>query len=280
MSEASIFNIQRYSLHDGGGIRTIVFFKGCHCSCPWCCNPESLNIRPQQFMKESLCMNCSKKVEGICKTNIDDCPTGAKSQVGEWKRIEDIFEVIKRDRTFYETSGGGVTLSGGEVLLQEECAIELLKMCKAQHIHTAIESTLSLPIKYIAELVANVDVFLVDFKIMDKTKSHQVLHLDVDQMQQNVEAIMRLGAKVIARIPLIPTYTSIESNLNAIILELTRLHIQEVHILPFHQLGASKYKSIDKQYACTSLRPHTEQEISEIKELFESHGFIVNVHGA
>lgn len=280
MMEACIFNIQRYSLHDGGGIRTIVFFKGCHCQCPWCCNPESLQITPQVFYKEILCMNCTKKVDGKCYNKVEDCPTGAKSIVGEMKSIDSIMDIVKRDRVFYETSKGGVTLSGGEVLLQQEVALQLLEQCKNEHIHTAIESTLSLEIQNIERLVALVDVFLVDFKIMDEKKSKDILHLDVQRMISNVREIRKLNGHVVARIPLIPSYTSDSDNLTQIMKQLKELDIKEVHILPFHQLGANKYKSIEHAYTCENLKALSDDEVETIKQLFMKQGFHTNVHGA
>lgn len=280
MKEACIFNMQRYSLHDGGGIRTIVFFKGCHCCCPWCCNPESLDVKPQELYKEILCMHCSKKINGKCLTPAIDCPTGAKEIVGKMQTVEEVFDIVQRDRTFYETSGGGVTLSGGEFLLQLDFAIDLLNMCKQQHIHTAVESTMSLPVQRMKELVDNVDRFLIDFKIMDINKSKEILHLDVEMMLYNVKEILRLGGRVIPRIPLIPQYTTTPENLQQVIKVLKELHLKEVHLLPFHQLGASKYKAIDKTYACENIAILTDEEVHEIELLFQQQGFQTNVHGA
>lgn len=280
MREACIFNIQRYSLHDGGGIRTIVFFKGCCCTCPWCCNPESLSLQPQLFYKQSQCINCSNKVDGICSTDVEHCPTGAKEMVGEIKSVEEVFDIVKRDQVFYDTSGGGVTLSGGEFLLQQDFALELLRMCKEEGIHTAVETTLSLQIKEMEELVSLVDVFLVDFKIMEPKQSKEILHLDVEKMKENVKEIQRLHGHVIARVPLIPTYTATKDNLLAIIDVLKALQLKEIHLLPFHQLGSSKYRSIGTKYVCEALPILQDQEVKDIETMFKHHGFQTNVHGA
>lgn len=277
--KACIFNIQRYSLHDGGGIRTIVFFKGCPFTCPWCCNPESLSTKPQLFYKKVLCMNCTKKVNGLCPTDPEDCPTGAKEMIGKMQTVEEVFDIVKRDYPFYETSGGGVTLSGGECLMQIDFAIELLKMCKDNHIHTAIETTMALPVKRLKALVELVDVFLIDFKIMDPEKSKKTLNLDVSTTLNNVQLILDMGGKIIPRIPLIPTYTATDENLQAIIAILKEKHLKEVHLLPFHQLGENKYKAIQKEYACEALKPLSDEEVERIELLFISEGFKTVIHG-
>lgn len=277
--KACIFNIQRYSLHDGGGIRTIVFFKGCPFHCPWCCNPESLSNTPQLFFKESLCMNCSKKTNGLCATSPEDCPTGAKEIVGKMQSVEEVFNIVNRDYAFYESSQGGVTLSGGEFLLQQAFAIKLLEKCKANHIHTAVESTMALPVKNMDTLTKLVDVFLVDFKIMDEKESKKILNLDVKIMLDNVQSILDHGGKVIPRIPLIPTYTTTTENLTKIMQILEAKHLKEVHLLPFHQLGESKYHSIQKEYQCSDLKPLHDEEAEQIETMFIKAGFKTVLHG-
>ncbi len=279
MMNACIFNIQRYSLHDGGGIRTIVFFKGCPFTCPWCCNPESLSTKPQIFYKEILCMNCSKKINGKCNTDPEDCPTGAKEMIGKTYTIEEVYDIVKRDIPFYESSGGGVTLSGGEFLMQQDFALSLLKKCKENNIHTAVESTLALPIKDIDALSQCVDKFLIDFKIMDPQKSKEILHLNVEQMKSNVGALLEKGCTVIPRIPLIPEYTATKENLIAIVETIQQFHLKEVHLLPFHQLGEGKYKSIDKEYQCAHLKTFRDEEIEEIDQYFKASGLNSVIHG-
>lgn len=279
INKACIFNIQRYSLHDGGGIRTIVFFKGCPFTCPWCCNPESLSMKPQLFYKEILCMNCSMKINGMCTTLPEDCPTGAKEIIGKMQSVDEVYDIVKRDYAFYESSGGGVTLSGGEFLLQIDFAIELLKKCKTNNIHTAVESTLALNVPRLKELVDLVDIFLIDFKIMDEIKSKSILNLDINTMLENVQSIIDNGGKVIPRIPLIPTYTATNENIEAIINQLKKMNLKEIHLLPFHQLGEGKYKSIQKEYTCEKLKPLSDEEVELIQERFRNEGFKSVIHG-
>lgn len=269
MMEATIFNIQRYSIHDGGGIRSIVFFKGCPFSCPWCCNPESLSPQPQEFYKKSLCMNCSLKIDGRCQTLPEDCPTGAKSIIGKKMSIDKILDIVKRDKVFYETSEGGVTLSGGEFLLQQEAACELLGRCRNEGINTAVETTLGLPIKDVERLTGLVDTFLVDMKFIDKDKAKAICHLDVELVEQNIKSVVRSGGHVIIRIPLIPSYTATNENLSGIIRWMKDNKLDEAHLLPFHQLGEGKYEAVDREYDCHELKPLSDERIAEIEKMFE-----------
>lgn len=277
--KATIFNIQRYSIHDGGGIRTNVFFKGCPFTCPWCCNPESLSSKPQLFFKQSLCMNCSRKADDTCDTAVEDCPTGAKEIIGEEKTVDEVFDIVYRDYAFYESSGGGVTLSGGEFLLQVDFAIELLKKCKEHNIHTAVETTMALPVKRLKELCEVVDLFLIDFKIFDEAKSKEILHLNIEKLKENIALILQYHGKIIPRLPIIPTYTATEENMMKIMEYLKSVGLNEVHLLPFHQLGEAKYKSIDKTYGCHELKPLTDAQIKEVQILFENNGFKTLIHG-
>ena len=278
-NKACIFNIQRYSLHDGGGIRTIVFFKGCPFRCPWCCNPESLSTKPQLLYRENLCMHCSKKENGTCETDSSNCPTGAKEIVGEYRSVDEVLAIIKRDYTFYEASQGGVTLSGGECFAQQSFALALLKTCKANNIHTAIETTLALPIENITAFEKYCDAFLVDFKIMDDKKSKEILGIDVAIRDQNVQSLIQTGCTIIPRIPLIPTYTTTKENIDAMITHLKKLNLKEVHLLPFHQLGESKYKSTNREYQCHALTPLSEEAIKDIEKQFHSNGFKTILYG-
>ena len=265
----TIFNIQRYSLHDGGGIRSIVFFKGCPFTCPWCSNPEGLDIKPQEFYKESLCINCSKKINGRCNTKPENCPTGAKEISGKQMDIESIVEEVKKDKVFYETSGGGVTLSGGECLLQQNSAIALLKRLKEEDINTAIETTMSIKLIDIESLVKYTDTFLIDLKIMDEKKAKDICNININLVKDNIIALKKLKANIIIRIPLIPTFTYLNDNIDAIITFMLDIGLDTAHLLPFHQLGESKYKSIDKDYSLHDLRTLDDKEIENIRQMFE-----------
>lgn len=279
MISGCVFNIQRYSLHDGGGIRTMVFLKGCPFHCPWCSNPESLAIEPELMFRKSLCINCHRQDDGTCEVDAEDCPTGAKEILGKMMSVDEVFDIVKRDQIFYETSGGGVTISGGECLLQQDFVIALLQKCKEENIHTAIETTLALPISRLEELVNATDLFLVDLKIMNQERSQKITGISIDVLKNNIELIQNLGGNIIARVPLIPTFTTADINFQEIIQYLKKIQLKEVHLLPFHKLGESKYEGLSKDYNLHDLSTLSNEAVSEIEKLFTTNGFKAIIGG-
>ena len=204
--KALILNIQRYSLHDGAGIRTIVFFKGCPLKCPWCSNPESISFKPQKVKMESKCIHCKH-----CSFDVDECPTGAITQFGKYMTVEEVLTEVQKDMVFYRTSKGGVTLSGGEVLSQSAFAKELLKQLKSLGINTAIETSGQGNTQSLIEIAAYLDLILFDLKIMNEKKSKQLLGADITLIKSNIKTLVEMHKKVIPRVPLIPGYTLDES---------------------------------------------------------------------
>lgn len=279
MKKAIIFNIQRYSLHDGGGIRTVVFFKGCPFRCPWCSNPESQSFDSEIMRKEGLCTKCSSNSIYECTLNPDDCPTGALEIVGKEYTVQEVIEEVKKDIVFYETTGGGVTLSGGEPLSQGEFILELLKELHKIGINIAVETTGIGKWDIIDEASEYVDTFLWDFKIMDKDKSENIIHADVKIMKSNFKKLVKKHGKVIPRVPLIPEYTSDMENIKGVVDFISLFKIKEVHILPFHQYGSSKYKAIGRGYELMDLKPLQEEEIDIIKKYIESRGITAVIGG-
>lgn len=280
MEKAIIFNIQRYSLHDGGGIRTVIFLKGCPFTCPWCSNPESQAYKPEIMRKQSLCIKCNSDSCFTCGREPENCPTGALEVIGREYTIHELVDEVKKDIIFYETTGGGVTLSGGEPLSQGKFAIAFLKELKKSGIDTAIETTGMAPWEIIDELSDYVDTILWDFKIMDNEKSMQIMHGNAELMKTNFQKLMLKHKRVIPRIPLIPGYTLDTENINQIIAFLIQYPIREVHLLPFHQYGSSKYNALNKAYTLRELDPPTSEEVSCVQNLFGAHGITVIIGGA
>lgn len=279
MKKAIIFNIQRYSLHDGGGIRTVIFFKGCPFRCPWCSNPESQNFNAEVMKKKNLCINCSSSSVYKCKVNPDDCPTGALEVVGKEYTVEEVLKEVKKDIVFYETTGGGVTLSGGEPLSQGIFVIELLKELKKLGINTAIETTGIGKWDIMNEISENVDIVLWDFKIMDKNKSTEIICADVELMKTNFAKIIKKSVMVIPRLPLIPGYTAHLENIKEIIEFVSGFGIKEVDILPFHQYGSSKYKALGRKYNLKYLKLLSENEIKDIQNFIQRYEIIAVIGG-
>ncbi|MDT2599980.1 glycyl-radical enzyme activating protein [Enterococcus hulanensis] len=258
MDQGLVFNIQRYSVHDGGGIRTLIFLKGCPLRCPWCSNPES-----------------RKKVEPTTwKKN------GKTEQIGAWRSIDELLDEVLKDEIFYRTSGGGVTLSGGEVLMQSEFASAFLQELKKLGIHTAIETTGCFSVTRIKRLTPYVDQVLFDLKIMDRSEAKKVIGVDSETVRENFEYLLtQEQIQVIPRIPLIPEYTTNEKNIQQLIDFLTARKIGEVHLLPFHQYGSSKYDYLGREYRMKDVQTLTRTEIDTIKAKFERAGIRANIDG-
>ncbi|GAB2022802.1 [formate-C-acetyltransferase]-activating enzyme [Pseudolactococcus yaeyamensis] len=246
-----IFNIQRYSIHDGSGIRTLVFFKGCPLTCPWCSNPESRQaVTPTTWTKNGKC-----------------------EVIGNWMTVDEVVTEVLKDEIFFRTSGGGVTLSGGEVLMQAPFAKALLQALSELGIETAIETTGCFAQNQLESLVPYLSQVLFDFKIMAAEPAKRVIGIDVETVKENFELLLKYPEiKVTPRIPLIPNFTANPENLLVIMTYLKRFQIKEVHLLPFHQYGSSKYDDLGWRYEMKDVPTLIESEISELKALFEMNG--------
>jgi len=272
--KALILNIQRYSLHDGEGIRTVVFFKGCPLKCPWCSNPESIDFTIEKVKIESKCIHCNH-----CDFDVDECPSGAITEFGKYMTVDEIIKEILKDNIFYETSNGGVTLSGGEVLFQCEFAKKLLIELKKLGIHTAIETSGHGNTQKLIELSEFVDLFLFDLKIMNPSKSKKIIGADIDLILYNLNTLVNLNKTIIPRIPLIPGYTLNDSNIKSIIQILKKLNFKTVHLLPFHQYGSNKYTFLNKSYDLKNIDPPCEDSILKVKNMMKLHNINAIIGG-
>jgi len=269
-----VFNIQRYSLHDGGGIRTIVFFKGCPLRCPWCCNPESISFKIEKVKIESKCIHCKR-----CSFDVDECPSGAINEFGKYMTVEEVVKEVMKDRIFYQTSKGGVTLSGGEVLSQAPFAKELLRELKSMGIHTAIETSGQGKTETLIDLANYLDLVLFDLKIMDENRSKEILGADIRLIKRNFKALVEGGKRVIPRVPLIPGYTMDDKNIEEIIGFVKGLNLKEIHILPFHHYGSNKYEYLHKEYKLQNIPVPSDELIEKVKNRMEKEGLIVSIGG-
>ena len=277
---ATVTNVQRFSLHDGGGIRTVVFLKGCPFRCPWCCNPENLSTEPEVSLRERLCIHCSPRPGGgPCATAPEDCPTGAKELLGRSRTVDDLVAEVERDRAFYEESGGGVTVSGGECLLRQDFLCAFLEACRAAGLSTAVETTLALPLADPARLVAACDVLLVDFKIADRAKSLELTGIDPDVRDANLRVVQDLGARVVARMPVIPGFTDDAACVSANVARIAELGLRRVDVLPFHQLGEGKYDSLGRDYALRGVPQLSDADVAGVVARCEAAGLDAVVRG-
>ena len=273
-----VFNIQRYSLNDGLGIRTVVFFKGCPLSCPWCANPESRSPKQQVIKREAKCIQCEECVLDTGES-IDECPSGALERVGKEMSYDEIIAEIEKDSVFYRTSGGGVTLSGGEVMAQAPFAIELAKRLKGLNYPVAVETTGQGNARQLLALGELCDEVLFDFKIMDPERAKTVTGMDLPTVLNNFTSLVEAGITVIPRLPLIPGYTLDLINVDKVLRFLQPFDIEEIHLLPFHQYGANKYTSLKMNYLLKDVQVPTSSEVDAIRRHVEAAGYRVIIGG-
>ncbi|MBW7984468.1 [formate-C-acetyltransferase]-activating enzyme [Enterobacillus tribolii] len=271
---ARIFNIQRYSLNDGGGIRTVVFFKGCPHICPWCANPESMSPRIHTVRREAKCLHCTP-----CLNDADECPAAAMERIGRQVTLDELLKEVLKDDVFYRASGGGVTLSGGEVLMQAAFATRFLERLQALGIHTAMETAGDAPANTLTTLAGHCNQVLFDLKIMDPQLARTILNINQQRVQENFALLVARGIDVIPRLPLIPGYTLSEENLRRALDFLAPFKLKELHLLPFHQFGEAKYRLLNRDYAMRDVPAPDEQEITPLREMAQAAGYHVVTGG-
>lgn len=252
-----IFNIQRFSIHDGPGIRTIVFFKGCYMRCAWCCNPES-----QRYEIETL-------VE-----------KGKPKTVGRDVTVEEIMPELLADIPYYRRSDGGVTLSGGEFLAQHEFARELLAACKEEGLHTAVESTANAPYEHIEEVLPYIDLYLLDIKHMDGEKHKKYTGADNSRILENAKRLSRSGVSLIIRTPVVPGFNDTYQEIRAISkFAATLPGVREHHLLPYHRLGQDKYAGLNRAYALDGVEPPAAEKMNYLLSAAEESGLKCQIGG-
>lgn len=292
-SKGLIFNIQRFSLHDGPGIRTIVFLKGCAMSCLWCSNTESQSARPQVMFNEKLCVECGKcklvcGVEAIdlaspyrviqdkctvCGSCVEVCPTGALVVSGEVLRVEEVVDELKKDSVHYRRSDGGITLSGGEPLLQSEFCEELLKGCKTIGWHTAIETAMYVSEKAVRRVAPYVDLFLLDIKSMDSLTHREFTGVDNEIILKNAKLVDDLSKEIVIRVPVIQGFNSDEKSIREIAeFSKTLKKVKEVHLLPYHNYGENKYRAVGKEYRLKDAKTPDKEKMGHLKLVVEKTG--------
>ena len=271
----TVFEIERFAIHDGPGIRTVVFLKGCPLHCPWCSNPESQQRRRQLFYREDRCVRCGccaaacphgnirlekgqLKIDRLacvsCGSCEEVCPNQAIWVVGQQMKAGQVISIIKRDRDYYESSGGGVTFSGGEAFAQFDGLMALLKLAKREKLHTAVETCGQVPLAHVREAFPLIDLFLFDLKHSDPEKLYRTTGADWSTVYGNlIEIANRAPEKVIIRVPVIPGFN--DDALAEIFRIALDLGIRRVHLLPYHTLGKDKYKrlGLDFSYPCDTM---------------------------
>ncbi|KIS44920.1 glycyl-radical enzyme activating protein [Kosakonia radicincitans] len=288
-----IFNIQRYSTHDGPGIRTVVFLKGCSLSCRWCQNPESRARTRDLLFDARLCLAgcdlCQQAAPQVIERALngllihreklndaqlnaltDCCPTQALSVCGETQSVDEIMVTVLRDRPFYLRSGGGITLSGGEPFMNPQLAQALLQSSHQQGIHTAVETCLHVPWRYIEPSLPYVDLFLADLKHVDEAAFRQWTGGSARRVLDNLKRLAQAGKKMTIRVPLIPGFNADEASIKAITtFAADELNVSDIHFLPYHTLGMNKYHLLGEPYTAPE-KPLDAPELLAFAEDFAS----------
>ncbi|HDZ1150813.1 TPA: glycyl-radical enzyme activating protein [Klebsiella pneumoniae] len=298
-----IFNIQRYSTHDGPGIRTVVFLKGCSLGCRWCQNPES-RARSEDLLYDSrlclagceLCQQAASAVitrtlDGLIihRQNVNDshiaalrdcCPTTALTVCGEEKSVEEIMATVLRDKPFYDRSGGGVTLSGGEPFMNPTLAQALFEASHQAGIHTAVETCLHVPWKYIEPALPFVDLFLADLKHVDEAVFLQWTDGSARRVLDNLQRLAQAGKKMIIRVPLIQGFNASEADIAAITdFAADRLQVSEIHYLPYHTLGMNKYQLLSQPYTAPDKPLDAPELLAFAQDYAQSKGLTAILRG-
>jgi pyruvate formate lyase activating enzyme len=272
-----VSNIQRYSIHDGPGIRTIVFLKGCPLRCLYCCNPESQHPSPEIAFWEDLCQQCGaciavcpqqainpdpllrtgSKIErqlcDACGLCAEACPATALRVVGDWCTVDEVMERVLRDAAYYRRSGGGVTLSGGEPLAQPGFAAALLRACHERNIHTVVETCGYVDWSAFESILRYVDLLLFDLKHTDSDRHRQLTGQPNDRIVRNLQRLADAKAPITLRLPLIPQYNLSESHLRAVVDLAAELGVPEAHAMPLHHLGRDKARRLERAYPAHDL---------------------------
>lgn len=260
-----IFDIQRFSLHDGPGIRTTVFLKGCPLHCKWCCNPESMSRRPVLLYNPELCVGCGKcidvcasgasSLQGMnhslcvgCGKCVDVCYAEAKQIKGREVTPEAILKEVLRDRSFYERTGGGVTFSGGEPLLQIDFLEAALRLCREAGLHTAIETCGCVPWESFERAAPLLDTILFDIKSTDNEKHRLYTGAECCNILSNCAHLAQIARELIIRVPVIPEFNFDQAALERTVRFAEKIGVKEVDFLPYHRYAANKYSYLGQEY--------------------------------
>ncbi len=300
MKSCLLFNIQKFSLHDGPGIRTTIFFKGCPLKCRWCHNPEGLNNKIEMLYNQDKCTLCGECIKrcpksaiqminnrietDMSKCNLCDecthyCIHGAREIAGKEYSIDDIVKIVLKDKIFYEESKGGVTLSGGEPVMQIDCVEELLKRLKQENIHTSVDTSGIMPFNYYERIYKYTDLFLYDIKIIDEEKHKMFTGVSNSIILDNLRKLSKIHNNINIRLPIIEGVNADDEHINALINLIRGLGIKDINLLPYHDISRHKYKKLDMEYDGQEMSVPTSEKMENFKLRLEDEGYTVKIGG-
>lgn len=300
MIKANVFNIQKFSIHDGPGIRTTVFFKGCPLKCLWCHNPESQNSDKQILFDSEKCVACGNCVN-ICaqdaikmqsnipttNTNLCNycvqceiyCINGARQIVGKEYSVEEVLNEVMKDKIFYEQSNGGVTVSGGEPLIYISFIEELLKKLKDKQVHTAVDTCGAVSFENIKRVSRYTDVFLYDIKLMNDVKHKEFIGVSNELILDNLIKLSMIHNNIILRMPIVEGVNADIDHIKATIDFIKKLNIKKINLLPYHDIAKHKYKKLGINYEDNIMQKPTAEKMLIFKEIFTNEGYEVKIGG-
>ncbi len=295
-----IFNIQRFSLHDGPGLRTTVFLKGCPLRCLWCHNPESQSPSPEVMYWKTRCIGCGACAVScpggaielssgeVCQTGrkclacgkcVSVCPAGARGISGRRVTAEEVVSEALKDNVFFDESGGGVTFSGGEPLMQPDFLEAALRLSKEAGLMTAVDTCGFSSWDIFEKIIPYSDLFLYDVKHMDDALHRELTGAPNGVILANLRRLARSGKAVIARLPLIPGMNDDERNIQRTGEFLSSAGVREVTVLPYHDMGKEKYERLGRDYSLTGLLRPGDEEIERVVDILRGFGLSTHVSG-
>jgi len=299
---ARVFDIKRYAINDGPGIRVTIFLKGCPLACRWCHNPESISPKVQKLYTASKCIGCGECVK-VCplqacelteagiKTNFDlcdvcgkcaeVCPAKATEMSGQYESVDDLVAVIEKERTFFEQSGGGVTFSGGEPLLYPKFLTEILDACGERGIHRAVDTSGAVKKDVLLKIAKRTDLFLFDLKLMDSEKHREWTGVGNEVILDNLYALAETGVAIQIRIPLIAGINADDGNIEASAAFVAALPGEKkpVNLLPFHDVGRGKDIKLGQDRDLNGMAEPSTADLGRVIDIFEAHGLSATIGG-
>jgi len=301
LNTSLILNIQKCCVHDGPGIRTTIFFKGCPLNCIWCHNPESQSYKTEIMYNQNKCTNCNKCItncpnnaisfsennflihdDSLCKSCmncVDFCISEAIQFAGKSYSISQLISEIKKDQVFYDDSNGGVTLSGGEVMCQIDFVEKLCKKCKENNIHVAIDTCGYVPYENFERITPYVDLFLYDIKLINSKKHFEFTGKPSELIINNLNKLSLNGANIILRLPIIEGINADNEHLNNLCSLISNLNLQEINLLPYHDIGGYKYSNLNKNYNFDLMKKPSDEILNHFKSTLSNYNSNIKIGG-